>query len=152
VVARTKKRESEDYAEAARICACFNLRKASRAVTLFFDEVLAPTSLRSTQFVALLAILLNEPISLPALAREMVLERTTLLRNLEPLVRGKLVATSRVSRSRMFRLTDKGRKAVEGAFPYWREAQERFVTRLGGTSWDRLLELLPGAVNAARST
>jgi hypothetical protein len=63
--------DSDACAEAARTCASFNFRKASRAVTGFFDQMPEPTSLRSTQFVVLVAIHLHEPITLPSLAREL---------------------------------------------------------------------------------
>ena len=39
--------------EVARTCACANLRKAARAVTQVFDEALAPSGLRITQFTLL---------------------------------------------------------------------------------------------------
>jgi DNA-binding MarR family transcriptional regulator len=152
-VAKTAlKVDADACAEAARTCACFNLRKASRAVTALFDEVLEPTSLRSTQFVVLVAIQLNEPISLPALAREMVLDRTTLVRNIQPLVAAKLIATSRSRRSRLFQLTEKGRETLGRVLPYWKQAQARFVAKLGDGSWHELLSLLPRAVDAARTS
>ena len=34
-------------------CACFNTRKASRAVTRFYDEILAPSGLKATHFTML---------------------------------------------------------------------------------------------------
>ena len=43
-------------AEIEATCACANVRKAARAVTQLFDEVLQPTGLRSTQFTLLVAV------------------------------------------------------------------------------------------------
>ena len=40
--------------EAGSLCACFNLRKAARAVTSMYDEALRPTGLRATQLPLLL--------------------------------------------------------------------------------------------------
>ena len=74
-------------AEAARVCACFNFRKASRAVTQLFDAVLHAGGLRSTQFVILVAVSLDKVARLPDLARVLNLDRSTLTRNLQPLVR-----------------------------------------------------------------
>ena len=45
--------DREAYAAAAKVCACFNLRKASRVVTQLFNKALQPSGLRSTQFVLL---------------------------------------------------------------------------------------------------
>ena len=73
-------------AEMARTCACFNFRKASRSVTQLFDQILAPTGLRSTQLVILMTGQLLGPSSIARLARELVMDRSTLTRNLKPLL------------------------------------------------------------------
>jgi hypothetical protein len=36
--------------EIAQQCTCFNLRKATRAITLMYDRVLRPSGLRTAQF------------------------------------------------------------------------------------------------------
>ncbi|MFQ5845996.1 MAG: MarR family transcriptional regulator, partial [Planctomycetota bacterium] len=53
---------------AAQACACFNLRKASRAVTQLFDDRLRPSGLRSTQFALLAVVGGHEPVPVPRLA------------------------------------------------------------------------------------
>ena len=70
----------------ARTCACFNFRKASRSVTQLFDQILAPAGLRSTQLVILITGQLLGPSSIARLARELVMDRSTLTRNLKPLM------------------------------------------------------------------
>jgi hypothetical protein len=76
----------EACAQAAAVCACFNFRKASRAVTQHFDEQLQPTGLRSTQLVILLAVAVYESSGMAELARALVMDRSTLTRNLRPLI------------------------------------------------------------------
>ena len=139
-------------AEAASTCACFNLRKASRAVTKLFDEVLQPTGLRSTQFVTLLSVHLHQPVSLPALAKELVIDRSTLTRNLAVLQKTGLIKSSSPNgkRSRVFRLTDDGVRALTKGVPLWEKAQSRFVTQFGPAKWSNTLAVLAEAVETAR--
>src|SRR5438552_6327728 len=87
--------DDNSLAEAARTCACFNFRKASRSVTQLFDQILAPTGLRSTQLVILVTGQLLGPSSIARLARELVMDRSTLTRNLKPLLAMGLLQLSR---------------------------------------------------------
>ena len=66
-------------------CTCLNLRKAARAVTQTYDKVLRPSGLRSTQFSLLFVIAKLQPVGIKDLAKELVMDRTTLGRNLKVL-------------------------------------------------------------------
>src|SRR5258708_40234112 len=74
-------------------CNCLAVRQAARHVTQFYDQIMASTGLRATQF-SILAKLLG-PLTINALAAEMVMDRTTLGRTIQPLVRQGLVAVVR---------------------------------------------------------
>lgn len=139
-------------AEAARVCACFNFRKASRAVSKLFDDTLQPIGLRSTQFVTLVAIHLNQPVNLSALARDMVADRSTLTRNLNVLERSGLVRNKTASggRTRLYSLTEKGRRTLAEGLPLWEKAQSSFIEHIGEKNWPSMLANLGEAVNAAR--
>ena len=116
-------------------CTCFNLRKAARAVTRAYDEALKPSGLRATQF-SLLGVVANRgPAGMTELARALVMERTTLTRNLKPLMdQGFLEAMDGADRRRRpIAITPRGRKALERALPAWRRAQAEFVDGLGRT-------------------
>src|SRR5215470_6852850 len=76
----------EKCLEMVSTCACFNFRKASRTVTQLFDQILAPIGLRSTQLVILVAAQALGPCGLARLARELVMDRSTITRNIHPLV------------------------------------------------------------------
>jgi DNA-binding MarR family transcriptional regulator len=143
--------DAKTLAEAARICACFNFRKASRAVTQFFDAVLQPSGLRSTQFVILVRIGADGSPNLPDLARSLNVDRTTLTRNLQPLVREGLLRISlgREERASAVRLTAKGRRQLGATVPLWEKAQTRFVERFGGARWPSMLADLNRVVDAA---
>src|SRR4051812_47561720 len=74
-------------------CLGFNLRRADRLVTQLYDEALRPEKIRSTQFSLLVALRMMEPTTLSKLAKAVDLDRTTLTRNLELLIKSEL-ATS----------------------------------------------------------
>lgn len=130
--------------EAVRVCACFNLRRASRAVTRFYDEVLGPGGLRSTGFAALIAIQIDGVPTLPKLSRTLGVDRSTLTRNLQPLVRQGLVkiGTSAGSRTATARLTPKGERTLLACVPLWKDAQGRFEGKIGAKEWQDVLAAL----------
>jgi DNA-binding MarR family transcriptional regulator len=138
-------------AAAVKVCACFNLRRASRAVTRLFDEILGRGGLRSTQFVALVAIRAEGNPSLPRLARALGVDRSTLTRNLAPLVKSGLVEVSATppSQTAAARLTSKGDKALVRCVPFWQEAQSRFEAKVGADTWHALLAGLTSVSSGA---
>ncbi len=133
-------------------CACFNLRKASRAITHLYDEVLRSTGLRTTQFTILRVLHSRGEMPITQLAWELVMDRTTLTRNLRPLVRQGLITITSGSdrRTREVKLTDQGRDVVKQALPLWEKAQRRVVEGLGEERWHTMLADLAAAVALAR--
>ncbi len=110
------------------------LRRAARRISEMYDEALAPTGLRATQFAILATLSGAAGMSVNELAEELDLDRTTTGKNLRPLERDGLIAVG-VSkadrRSRMIALTSVGRKRIAEAFPLWAEAQQRFESGNG---------------------
>jgi len=143
--------DPEMLAEAARICACFGLRKAARAVTQLYDNVLQPSGLRSTQFVILVAIGAEGTVRLPDLTRTLNVDRSTLTRNLQPLERDGLLRVTEGTKDRAstVRLTKKGQRTLAATVPLWQEAQARFEAQIGGRRWQAILRDLNRVVDAA---
>jgi len=141
---------SEACAEAARICACFNVRRTARAVTRLYDEALQPSGLRSTQFVMLVSIHAHGRIGLPGLAAEMGLDRSAVTRRLKTLEREGLVrvSPSPAAGPSQVALTAKGRRKLERTTPLWQAVQDRFEAELGKRRWRGMLDDL-GAAHAA---
>jgi DNA-binding MarR family transcriptional regulator len=127
--------------EVARACACANLRKAARVVTQLFDAALAPSGLKATQFTLLVTSRLSGEATINGLAERMAMDRTTLSRNLKPLVRKGLLEVSpgEDSRTRLVRITPEGERALNEAYPMWRTAQEEVVRALGKERYEALL-------------
>jgi DNA-binding MarR family transcriptional regulator len=111
------------------------LRKASRRMTQVYDRMLAPTGLTVTQYSLLAHLARLDGASIGTLAEVLVMDPTTLTRNVRPLARRGLLAIApdpNDKRSRCLRLTGDGRRAFEHARPHWRRAQAHIEERLGG--------------------
>lgn len=135
----------------ANTCTCFNLRKATRVVTQIFDEQLKPSGLLITQFTILVAIAQAGSGTINDLADRLVMDRTTLTRNLKPLAREGLITiqSGEDRRIRIVSLTVKGRDALVVALPLWEQAQAAVIAGLGEQKWSSLLIALSGAVSLA---
>ncbi len=88
---------------------------------------------------------------LPDLARTLNLDRSTLTRNLQPLIRTGLVKTTAQGNTRAtsVHLTAKGRHLLTRTMPLWEEAQSRFEARIGIRRWKEMVSELTEVVNAA---
>src|SRR5262249_5356728 len=94
---------------AAEECNCLAVRQAARHITQFYDQLLAPSGLRATQFSILAKLRRLGPMTINALADELVMDRTTLGRNVLPLEREGLIAIvpgKQDRRSKELQLTD----------------------------------------------
>src|SRR5258706_9067706 len=76
-------------------CNCAALRETARYVTQLYDQHLAEAGLRSTQFSILARLKQLEPTTINALAHALLMDRTTLRRNILPLQRRRLIAVKR---------------------------------------------------------
>lgn len=137
---------------AASKCAAGTLRRATRSIARVYDARLAAAGLTTTQFSLLRAIERHDgPVRLADLADELVFERTSLYRTLEPLAREGLVAvTNAAARAKQVALTAKGARRMEKALPLWAAAQEEFLERFGRAAWNDLAARLVQIVDIAR--
>ena len=122
-------------------CVGFNTRRATRLVTQFYDRALAPAGLRSTQFSLLSVLALVPALNMGDLAGILAMDRTTLTRNLQPLLKRGWARAQRGAdrRARMVQITPAGRNKLHGAQPLWEEAQKHITSRLGEEHWERML-------------
>ena len=131
-------------AQLGAVCTLRHLRMATRVITQFYDEILKPVGLRSTQLPVLVAVAVAGPISISHLAEALVMDRTTVTRNLKPLERQGLVRSSsgEDQRTRQVMLTDDGKELLSTTLPLWESAQARIVDTLGQQWQDDLLDNL----------
>src|SRR5687767_4445615 len=112
-------------AEMARTCACLGFRKASRSVTQFYDRILTPTGLRSTQLDVLLSAYAIGAVNLRTVADQLAMERSTLTRNLRPLIAQRLLRIDAArGRSKTVSVTSQGKRLLLTALPLLQQAQE----------------------------
>jgi len=137
--------------EAFTNCTCFNLRKATRTVTQMYDEALKPAGLRATQMSVLAMIVGRGPLTMTGLADQLVMDRTTLTRNLKPLIAEGLVSTvaGPDKRQRLVQITDRGRQRFDETKPLWSEVQNRLADALGYGRWTGLLGHLDLVIEAS---
>jgi DNA-binding MarR family transcriptional regulator len=125
-------------------CVCSRLRRASRALTQLYDDAMLPSGLRVTQFSLLGTLRARGPARIGDLAARLLLDRTALSRNLEPLEsRGWVrVAPGADGRTREVALTREGGAALAAATPLWEQAQRQVARRLGASNVESLVSLL----------
>ena len=128
----------------APACACGRLRRAARALTQLYDDAMAPSGLRVTQFSLLRTVARDGKARISVLAATLLLDRTALSRNLDPLLaRGLLAVTPGCdARTREVELTTAGARALKSAMPSWNRAQAEVAKRLGSDKLETLIATL----------
>ena len=134
-------------------CVCFNLRWMSRLVTQFYERRLGGNGVRFSQ-TPILARLAAGPAKMAELSEWLVLERTALLRTLQPLIDEGYVARAPAARGRGWELsvTPGGLRLLAELQPEWEKVQEEVVAAIGGERWrDFLAAAESAAVRLGRN-
>ena len=136
--------EAPATASERETCVCSALRAASRHVSRMYDDALAPLDLTITGYMLLVRIDAFGAPSMNELAELAVMDRSTLSRNLKPLLVAKLIAMAPGDdrRRKEFSLTAKGRARLAAAYPKWRETQQQFRRQYGSTETQSLTQML----------
>jgi DNA-binding MarR family transcriptional regulator len=128
-------------------CLCLHAQRAARTLSRLFDDALRSVGLTSGQFSLLNALNRPAPPPLAPVAQLLAMDRTTLTAALKPLARDGLVTIDTDPsdrRSRLLRLTDKGRETLATAIPIWRDLHGAIEGGLAGLEPDNLR----GALNS----
>lgn len=132
---------------------CFSLalRKSNRLITQFYEERLAPFGLKSGQFSILRAVHFCKTTTNKELQQVLVIDQTTLSRNLKPLIRDELLSLSANPNDQRIKnicLSDKGEALYQEALPHWQNAQKELAKKLGEDSANAILQLSTDVVSA----
>ncbi|MFA6311960.1 MAG: MarR family winged helix-turn-helix transcriptional regulator [Sterolibacterium sp.] len=123
-----------------RGCTFLRLRKLTRRITQRYEAHLQPSGLRITQFSLLATLAGADGMSISDLAGQLAMDRTTLTRNLQPLISAGHVelGAGKDARSRSVFLTAAGRRTFAATLPLWREAQREMQQLLGSEALQQL--------------
>jgi DNA-binding MarR family transcriptional regulator len=134
-------------------CLYTRTRQLVRLLSRIYDEAMAPVGLEGTQFTVMIGVSRfgdgGAPIS--KLAEKLVMDRTTLTRNIGPLEKGGFLRVARDpqdARVRVLLLTRKGERAVADGGRCWEQAQDIVKARLGIARTERLAAELDAARDA----
>ena len=130
----------KDIAMNTSRCHCIVLRRASKAVTEYYDRMLRPCGVTISQFALLRTLQRLGSSSVSDLALNMRLERSTLVRTLRPLLDSGLIADHAApgTRNRDLSLTDSGTHVLKQGGRLWDRAQRHVETSLGAEKMELL--------------
>jgi DNA-binding MarR family transcriptional regulator len=120
---------------------CFALRQAARHISQLYERHLSEARITPTQFSIVSALDRRLSMTMAELAQAMVMERTTLIRVLRPLLRGGLVEARLAGACRrrlQLTLTEGGRAKLAEATRHWQAAQDEFEAKFGRRQAARL--------------
>lgn len=143
---------SVTIAPAPSTCVCTALRMASRVVTRHYDRALAPSGLSTNEYAILARLDREGSFPLGELAARLAMERSTLSRDVAPLLAAGLVQAEPAPddrRKKVVSLTPVGAARLAAARPLWATAQAELSETFGGERADRLVGELHRLVGAA---
>ena len=132
-------------------CTCFRLRRAARQASQLYDHELAQIGLSLNEY-SILRRAQRGTRTLGELAEAAGMDRSTLTRNLKPLLAAGLIRDGRGedARQRLIQVTAKGEKAIAAAVPLWQRAQKKMERLFGAAPMRRLNEDLDALHEALR--
>ncbi len=135
----------------ARECLGFNVRKTARILARAYDKAFLSCELKSTQFPILVVLHTKGQTFIRELAKLLDLDRTTLTRNLVPLVRRGLIQVEEGTdrRTQTVTLTESGEALLQQALPRWQKLQARLISAVGREHTVQLLDGLQELSDAA---
>lgn len=128
-----------------QFCACANLRKAARIITQSYEKQMQSTGLKVTQYYMLVNVAHHKKISISKLGEIMLLDQTTITRNVNVLKKSSYVNITRDkndSRTKSISITDIGLAKLEEATPMWLQIQDKVENNMGKDKYKDLLEKL----------
>jgi len=120
------------------------LRRATRALSGFYDRVLEPAGVHGNQLMLLIPPHLAQGMTINELAQVTGLDRTTLARNLKPLQERQLlrIEPGEDQRTRVIHMTELGESVLWQALRLWEQAQRQATTALGSAQLSQLFAAL----------
>lgn len=121
-------------------------------MTTIYDDYMRSIGIRTTQMMLLMALELAGPVSVTCLSDFLMMDRTTLTRDMKLLEQQGLVSITKGEdrRKRYMALTSEGKALLAQALPLWEQAHTYVRTNLGEERHDSLLSHLSAVVKLKR--
>jgi DNA-binding MarR family transcriptional regulator len=118
-------------------CACTSIKKLSRVLGRTYDAALAASPINVTQLAVLRCIDRRRKEPLMHVAEELEMDRSSLYRSLNPMVRDGWVRITHGADARSCTavITSKGYRLLDEANEGWKRAQTRVIERFGRQQW-----------------
>ena len=128
-------------------CVALRVRRMSRIITRVYDDALRSLGLTSSQFTLLTAVAQRDGVTAAEIGVSLDIEKSTLSRNLKRLVGIGLVQMDPPAgrHGRGLHLTEAGRKAIQAAYPVWRQTQDTVEKIMGVESSRQFDDILDAA-------
>ena len=122
-------------------CLALSLRKANRVMTQIYDHSMARHGIKITQFAILRAMFYLREATNRKLQDVLILDQTTLSRNLKPLLRDGFLLSKEGTdrREKLLTLSEEGRTLFKTAEEDWEVVQEQLQEQLGDALTAQLL-------------
>ena len=122
-------------------CMHFNMRRANRVLNNIYDGYLQPCGLKGGQFTILRIINRMKTTTNSELQEIMLIDQTTLSRNLKPLIRDGFIEVrpGKDLRVKMLSLTPAGKELYIEGRKCWQKAQKNVKQRLGAKSTEQVM-------------
>lgn len=126
-------------------CVCRNLRMTTRVTTQYYDQIFQSVELPATQFSLLVDISYRENATISELAEVLLMDQTTVTRNIEILRKKGYVNVNsdrNDSRRKCVSLSEEGAKKLNEAIPLWNEVQSIIEKEIGDEKFEEFLKTL----------
>ena len=119
--------EGQSFENSLDMCVCTHIRKAARAITRLYDDAMNDTGIRYTQMILLMVLHEHKELTVTLLAEEMLMDASTVARNMRPLDKNGLIVIRKGKdrRQRLISLSEKGTEAVVKGRKYRQKAQNK---------------------------
>ncbi|WP_073104552.1 MarR family winged helix-turn-helix transcriptional regulator [Pollutimonas bauzanensis] len=129
----------------AQVCNCFAARQAARFITQLYERHLSKAGITGSQYTILAVIQSRPGIAMAELAHELVMDRTSLVRALKPLLSNGYVTAApgpNAGRKMALSLSSSGLEKFREAGPHWQAAQREWELMVGSERAKALREEL----------
>ena len=125
-------------------CLILNTIQTARAVTRRYDNRLKSYGVTVIQFSVMSLIRKHKNLTIKALAEHIAMDRSTLTRNLDVLVKKKLVAKGNAEKgnAKVCWLTEEGDHLLDQLIPIWLQSRDELRSVLEGHDPDEYLAML----------